>query len=102
MSSLGDAYSSMIEARAPSSATTTIRQNVWPVTAMRTYNGFSSTTPFGTTTKRPCSHIAALCAANFSSQPTSEYSLSKSSGNGSKRTPSGTRSISMPCSVTVA
>ncbi len=76
MSAAGDAYSSMSEARAPSSATTTRRQNVWPVTAMRTYSGFSSTTPFGTTTRRPCFHIAALCAANFSVQPTSEYSRS--------------------------
>ena len=32
----GDAYSSISDAREPSSATTTRRQNVWPVTAMRT------------------------------------------------------------------
>ena len=72
----GDAYSSISEAREPSSATTTSRQNVCPVTAMRTYSGFSSTTPFGITTSRPCCHIAALWAANFSSQPISEYSRS--------------------------
>ena len=102
MSGAGDAYSSISEARAPSSATTTSRQNVWPVTAMRTYSGFSSTTPFGTTTSRPFVHIAALCAANFSSQPTSEYSLSKSSGSGANVTPSGAFVISIPSAVTVA
>ena len=31
VSAHGDAYSSMSDARAPSSATTTSRQNVWPV-----------------------------------------------------------------------
>ncbi len=36
VSAAGDAYSSISEARAPSSATTTSRQKVWPVTAMRT------------------------------------------------------------------
>ena len=36
VSAAGDAYSSISDARAPSSATTTSRQNVWPVTAMRT------------------------------------------------------------------
>ena len=102
VSAAGEAYSSIRDARAPSSATTTSRQNVCPVTAIRTYSGFSSTTPFGTTTSSPCRHIAALWAANFSSQPMSEYSRSYSSGSGSKRTPSGARSISIPFSVTVA
>src|SRR4051812_33292754 len=102
VSSLGDAYSSISEARAPSSATTTSRQNVCPVTAMRTYSGFSSCTPLGTTTRSPFCHIAALCAANFSSQPTREYNRSFSSVSGSNLTPAGAFEMSIPSAVTVA
>ncbi len=44
--------------------------------------------------------MAALCAANFSSQPTSSPIRSCWSESGSKRMPSGARSISMPSWVT--
>ena len=50
----------------------------------------------------PCSHMAALCAANFSLCPTSVPSSGWSSVSSSKRIPSGACSIVMPDSPTKA
>jgi large repetitive protein len=58
--------------------------------------------PAQTSEKLSGSHMAALCAANFSSQPTSECSRSWASASGSNVTPSGERSTSMPPSCTTA
>ena len=74
-SGVEEAYSSMSVKRLSGSATTSRRQKSDPPStefAIRTYSGFSSTTPRGTCTSSPLVHIAALWAANFSSQPTSE------------------------------
>jgi hypothetical protein len=43
-----------------------------------------------------------LCAANFSSCPTSVPSRACASSSGAKTIPSGVRSISIPASVTTA
>jgi hypothetical protein len=50
----------------------------------------------------PCSHIAALWAANFSLCPTSVPSKGWSSVRSSKRSPSGACSIVIPVSPTRA
>ena len=94
----------MSENREPSSATTSSRQNSEPPgteLAIRTYSGLSSSTPRGTRTSSPCRHEAALWAVSLSSAPTSEPS-SSCSVSGSNVTPSGTRSISIPPSLTDA
>jgi hypothetical protein len=97
-----DAYSSITEKRLPGSATISSRQKSEPPSTeltIRTSSGCSSTTSFGTCTSRPCSHIAALWAANFSLEPTSSPRRGWSA-SGSNRIPSGARSISRPPSET--
>ena len=74
-----DEYSSTSVNRAPASATTSSRQKSEPPSAefaIRTYSGCSSTTPFGRGRAGRAATSAALCAVNFSSQPTSSSSRS--------------------------